>query len=265
MIGSRGQAPADPDRFAWAMQVATCPRASAWDPVWVWHHQMGPINLWLAELLAAELDLRPDTRLLDMGCGAGATSMFLAMEYGVQVWAADLWIDPTDNLARLREAGLDRQVFPLRVDASKELPFADDFFDVAFSVDAYHYFGMGEDYLPTYVRVVRPGGQIGVIVPGDSADSHEWEFRSARWWRSLWEKSGVVDISVADDLPGGHDLWLRFLEASAAWTGSGDPHSEPDAELLFSPGGSTLGFTRLVGIRTPPPDSNTQAVDTSRP
>ena len=146
--------PADPDTFAEVMRVPQCHRASAWDPVWVWHHHMGPTNIWLAELLADEMDLRPGMRVLDMGCGAAATSLFLAMEYGVEVWAADLWIDPTENLERIRGAGLDNRVFPLRVEATL-LPFADGWFDALFSVDAYHYFGMSEDYLDTYARMAR--------------------------------------------------------------------------------------------------------------
>ena len=85
----------------------------------------------------------------DMGCGAAATSLFLALEYDVEVWAADPWIDPTDNLARVRDAGLDRRVYPLRVDADALL-FADGWFDALFSVDAYHYFGMRDHFLASY-------------------------------------------------------------------------------------------------------------------
>jgi SAM-dependent methyltransferase len=217
--------------------------------VWVWHHHMGPTNIWLAELLASQMRLRPGMRVLDMGCGSAATSLFLALEYDVEVWAADLWIDPTDNLDRIREAGLDQQVYPLRVDAAA-LPFADGWFDALFSVDAYHYFGMSDDFLPTYAALVEPGGQIGVVVPGDSAHSPTWDsFRSVNWWRELWEREGVVDIELADDLPGGRALWLRFLEANAAWTGTGELPDQPDGELLFSEQGATLGFTRLVATR----------------
>jgi cyclopropane fatty-acyl-phospholipid synthase-like methyltransferase len=210
---------------------------------------MGPTNLWLAELLASQMQLRAGMRVLDMGCGSAATSLFLALEYDVEVWAADLWIDPTDNLARIREAGLDQQVYPLRVDAAA-LPFADGWFDALFSVDAYHYFGMSEGFLATYAALVQPGGQIGMVVPGDSADSSTWEsFRSANWWRELWEREGVVDIALADDIPDGRALWLRFLEANAAWTGTGELADQPDGELLFSEHGESLGFTRLVATR----------------
>ena len=249
LVGRRGSAPADPARFAEIMRVPACPRASTWDPVWVWHHHMGPTNIWLAELLANEMRLRPGMRVLDMGCGAAATSLFLAVEYDLEVWAADLWIDPTDNLARIREAGLDQRVYPLSVDAAA-LPFADEWFDALFSVDAYHYFGMSGDFLESYAALVRRGGQIGIVVPGDSADSMTWDsFRSANWWRALWEGSGLVDIELADDIPGGRALWLRFLEANAAWTGTGELEDQPDGELLFSEHGAALGFTRVVANR----------------
>jgi len=71
----------------------------------------------LGEQLAGsvERDLREArasslVNVLDMGCGAAATSLFLALECDFEAWAADLWIDPTDNLARVRQAGLDRRV-----------------------------------------------------------------------------------------------------------------------------------------------------------
>jgi SAM-dependent methyltransferase len=248
MFGRRGSA-ADPDRFAELMVVEACPRASMWDPAWIWSHHMGPTNLWLAELLVERMDLRPGMRVLDMGCGAAATSMFLATEYDVEVVAADLWIDPSDNFARIMEAGLEDRVLPLRVEADS-LPFADGWFDASISIDAYHYFGMQPEFLDRYAALVKPGGEIGVVVPGDLDDSGTWEtFRSASWWRALWERSGVVDVSVADEIPGGRELWLRFLEASAAWSGSGDVHAEPDAELLFSEQGGSLGFTRIIATR----------------
>ena len=73
MIGLRGFGPADPGRFAQVMRVPSCPRASAWDPVWVWHHQMGPTILWLAEWLAGEMQLRPGLRTRRW-CGPEARS-----------------------------------------------------------------------------------------------------------------------------------------------------------------------------------------------
>ena len=80
--------------------------------------------MWLAEWLAEKMDLRPGMRVLDLGCGRALSSIFLHREFGVQVWAADLWFSPAENVRRVRDAGAEGGVFPLRADA-KALPFAE--------------------------------------------------------------------------------------------------------------------------------------------
>ena len=78
---------------------------------------------WLTEWLATALDLRPGMRVLDLGCGRAASSIFLHREFGVQVWATDLWFDASENDWRIRDAGVEDGVFPLHSDA-RSLPFA---------------------------------------------------------------------------------------------------------------------------------------------
>ncbi|MCL1975683.1 MAG: class I SAM-dependent methyltransferase, partial [Firmicutes bacterium] len=86
---------------------------SKYDASWIEQNWMGPNPLWLAEDLCEQLDLRPGMKVLDMGCGKGITSVFLAQEYGVNVFANDLWISATDNLRRFEEAGVADKVFPI--------------------------------------------------------------------------------------------------------------------------------------------------------
>jgi cyclopropane fatty-acyl-phospholipid synthase-like methyltransferase len=127
---------------------------------------MGPNAVWLTESLTQAMDLKPGMRVLDMGCGKALSSIFLAREFGVQVWANDWWIDATSNWKRVCEAGLQDQVFPLHAEAHA-LPYADGFFDAILSMDAYHYFGTDDLYLGGHcARLLKPGGQIGIIVPG---------------------------------------------------------------------------------------------------
>ena len=64
------------------------PRTSRYHPKWIIAGVSGGSNsLWLTEWLAEALDLRPGMRVLDLGCGRGASSIFLRREFGVQVWA----------------------------------------------------------------------------------------------------------------------------------------------------------------------------------
>lgn len=126
---------------------------------------MGPNAVWLAEALSDRMQLEPGMRILDTGCGKALSSIFLAREFGVEVLAADLWIKPTDNLRRSTELGVGNRVHPIYAEAHT-LPFAEGFFDALVSIDAYHYLGTDDLYLGYYSRYVKPGGQIGIVVPG---------------------------------------------------------------------------------------------------
>jgi cyclopropane fatty-acyl-phospholipid synthase-like methyltransferase len=111
-------------------QTPRYPRASAYDIDWMMDNMMGPNAIWLMESLADRLHLEPGMRLLDMGCGKAISSIFLAREYGVQVWATDLWISATENWDRIRHTDVESLVFPIFADAHA-LPFAEAFFDTA--------------------------------------------------------------------------------------------------------------------------------------
>src|SRR4051795_15316 len=117
------------------------PRSAKYHAEWVLASISGSANpRWLSEWLAAALELRPGMRVLDLGCGRAASSIFLRREFGVQVWAADLWFSPSENLRRIRDAGVEDGVFPIRADA-RSLPFAAEFFDAVTCIDAFLYFG----------------------------------------------------------------------------------------------------------------------------
>ncbi|MGA2132617.1 MAG: methyltransferase domain-containing protein [Bryobacteraceae bacterium] len=93
----------------------------------------------MTEWLAAALDLRPGMRVLDLGCGRAASSIFLRREFGVQVWVAD-------NSQRIRDAGVADGVFPIHADA-RSLPFATDFFDAIVCIDSIPHCGTDDLYL----------------------------------------------------------------------------------------------------------------------
>ena len=222
---------------------------------------MGPNVLWLTESLSQVIDLEPGMRVLDMGCGKAISSIFLAKEFDVQVWATDLWIKPTENWQRVRDAGLEKQVFPVHAEAHT-LPFAHDFFDAIVSMDSYHYYGTDDLYIGHFVRFLKPDGQIGIVVPGlvqelTSAEPPEhlapywyWDFcsfHSPDWWRRHWEKTGFVEVELADMIPDGWKHWQKSGEISAEWL----DRSADEAEMVRTDGGKNLGFTRMVARRTP--------------
>jgi SAM-dependent methyltransferase len=232
------------------------PRSASYDPEWVLDNLMGPNVLWLTEALSRVMALTPGMRVLDMGCGRAISSIFLAKEFGLQVWATDLWIDANDNWQRVSAAGVTDRVFPIHAEAHA-LPFADGFFDALLSLDAYHYFGTDDLYLGYYSRFVRPGGQIGIVVPGlrreftDGLPEHLipywvwecWSFHSPQWWRSHWEKTGQVEVTHADLIPDGWKHWLKWQEVCLE---QGLPTDQQETDMVRIDAGRNLGFTRLV-------------------
>src|ERR1700683_2544811 len=166
-------------------------------------------------------------RVLDLGCARAMTSIFLAKEFGAEVWATDLWIDATSNLERILAAGVEDLGVPIHSEAHA-LPFAEGFFDVLVSVDAYQYFGTADLYIGYVTSFLREGGRLGVVVPAlleelddeilvSLAPCWEWDFccfHGPEWWRHHWNKTGKARVDVADVLEDGWKDWYRFDEAS---------------------------------------------------
>ncbi len=232
------------------------PRASTYHPDWVIANASGGANaLWLIEWLAPSLNLKPGMRVLDLGCGRVMSSIFLHREYGVQVWATDLWISASENLQRLRDVGVDGGVFPLHCDA-RSLPFAAGFFDAIVCVDCLNYFGTDDLYLNYLAQFVKPGGAIGMVGAGLISEIESgvpealrpvwaqgfWSFHSAAWWRRHWERTGIVGIEVAETMPDGWKRWVEWQRAVA-------PDNTAEIQAVEADAGRTLGYIRVMGRR----------------
>jgi SAM-dependent methyltransferase len=234
------------------------PRSNRYHPSWlIAGCSSGANPLWLAEWLSAAVDLRPGARVLDLGCGRAMSSIFLRREFGVEVWAVDLWFSASENLRRIRDAGVDDGVYPIRAE-SRSLPFADDFFDAIVSFDSFPYYGTDDHYLNYLARFVKPGGAIGIAGAGvlrefegrvPEALAAWWEpnmhcLHSADWWRRHWDKTRIVDIDVADSMPEGWRLWVDWQRVVA-------PGNLVEIDAVESDGGNSLGYVRVAARRRP--------------
>ncbi len=232
------------------------PRASRYQPDWVLAGVSGGANsLWLTEWLTAALDLRPGMRVLDLGCGRAASSVFLRREFGVQVWATDLWFSASENLRRVRDAGVADGVFPIHADA-RSLPFAAEFFDAVVSIDSFFYYGTDDLYLNDLARFVKPGGPIGIAGAGlvrefdGPLPEHLrawwtpdlWCLHSADWWRRHWGRTGIVAVEAADTMPDGWRRWLDWHRVVA-------PDNAAEIAAIEADAGRWLGYVRVVGRR----------------
>lgn len=203
------------------------PRAAKYDPEWQLENEMGCPCLWLTEAVSGKMHLKPGMKVLDLGCGNAMSSIFLAKEYGVQVYATDLWINASDNLKRIREAGTEELVTPIRAEAHA-LPYAEDFFDAVISVNSYQFYGTADNYFNEHLgKYVKQGGEIGFALPGifkefddlvpEYLKEHWWNdfyyFHSLDWWKRHFKRCNTVDIIFADDYDGYGSEMMPLWEA----------------------------------------------------
>jgi SAM-dependent methyltransferase len=234
------------------------PRSSRYHPDWIVSSVSGGANsIWLTEWLAEAMHLNPGMRVLDLGCGRGASSIFLHREFDVQVWATDLWFSVDERAQRIRDAGAEHAVFPIQADA-RALPFAAGFFDAVVSIDSFVYYGTDDLYLSYLARFVKPEGRIGIAGAGLTQEidgpvpehlNAWWEpslacLHSADWWRRHWQRSGIAHVEVADTMADGWTHWLTWQQ-----TVSPDNHLEIDA--VTSDHGRHLGYVRAIARRRP--------------
>ncbi len=232
------------------------PRANKYNPEWLVAGISGAANpLWLTEWLTSAIDLQPEMRVLDLGCGRGASAIFLHREFGVEVWATDLWFDASEKWQRIRDAGVDKHVFPLRANA-RSLPFATEFFDAIVSIDSFVYYGTDDLYLQYLARFLKPGGYLGIAGAGLTKEIEGpipehlkswWTpdcycLHSASWWRKHWERSAVVDVELADTMPDGWRLWLDWHKVIA-------PDNKVEIDAIEADAGSHIGYVRAVARR----------------
>ena len=192
------------------------PRTAKYDKRWIRENALGENALCQAESLARHLPFISGMRVLELGCGKAISSIFLAREFAVQVWATDSGISATENFQRAVVLETATHVFPMRVDAHS-LPFAKNFFDAVVAIDSYLYFGTDERYLPYIAQFIKPGGFIGVLDIGFRREIRSIEeapeylrpqyekywssIHTVQWWKQHWQKTGLVDIQNAEFLP----------------------------------------------------------------
>ena len=239
---------------------ATYPRSAHYDPQWVREHSMGENVLFNLESLTSLIALQPGMRVLDLGCGKAISSIFLAKEYGVQVWSVDEAISPTENLVRVQEAGQADNVFPLQGNA-RELPFPEEYFDAVLVVDSYTYFGTDEKYLPYICKFIKPGGYLAIAdvcftyeittlqqVPAFLRKDFQnyWYFiHGIAWWQQLWEKTGLVEIKTAEILPAADLIRQEYIRDF-----KDRKFKDPFVRALAADSKGLISFFRLIARRT---------------
>ncbi len=200
---------------------------------------LGGGGLYLAARMVRAMHLRAGDMVLDLGCGRGRTAVFLAKHFGVRVMAVDLDTSATFLNQKLAASGCRDQVVPLQLDVTKQLPFAEDYFDAVFSMNSFSFYGGNVDFLHHLLIHLKAGGQlcIGSEVltdefteeqlrdpppvyaftlppPNDHVNVFEGDFlhqHTPGWWRQLFETSGLLQVDYCQELEDADVLYEELV------------------------------------------------------
>ncbi len=194
----------------------------------IYDQTIGGGALYLAARMVRTMRLQPGDIVLDLGCGKGATSIFLARNFRVRVIAVDLWTEATELNAKFARRGYRGRIVPLHLDVTRELPFADDYFDAIFSMNSFSFYGGSIEFLQHLLPHLKRGGQlcIGSEVltdeftpaqlqhppavysfklppPNQNVDVFEDDFKKQHtpaWWKRLFEASSLLRVTHCAEL-----------------------------------------------------------------
>lgn len=228
-------------------------KTEQYDKNFIIQNMMGPNSMIILEELIEDLPLKKGMRVLDLGCGTGLTSVFLVKEYGVFVFAVDLWVSATDNLKRFKEMHLDDSIIPIHSDAHS-LPFPDQYFDAVISVDAYHYFGNNDEYFSKKLRpLLKEDALVAIAFPGMKYEVHNhipdemqkyWDdealntWHSIEWWKPKFEKV-LKDFEIKE--------MKCFDKAWSDWLSCENPYAIEDRDMIAADGGRYMNLISITG------------------
>ena len=197
---------------------------------------MAPGGLLLADRMAVQLSLRPGERVLDLGCGRGQSSVFLASIHGAEVVSVDLWVSAAERQQGAVQASVGGLVTPLQGDIGRGLPAGLGAFDAIFCMQAFHCFGTRAPVVRYLASLLRPGGRICFAqgcfreepapLPALFQQTDGWHaeyerYHSPGWWREHVAASGLFDVTTAEEIEEGPVIWeddVLYRGDRAGWS-----------------------------------------------
>lgn len=162
----------------------------------------------LAERMLERLDLRPDSRVLDLGCGDGWTARLVARSL---TEGAVFGLDVSGEmvlLARRLSAELENTLFA--PGAAEEIPWAEDYFTHVLSIESAYYWTETVLAAKEIFRVTAYGGSFHILINyyEENPYSAGWDREtglplhrlSAEQWALLFRDAGFEEV-VTDQIP----------------------------------------------------------------
>ena len=113
----------------------------------------------IEELLTWVGEIKPET-ILDVGCGIGGSSLYLAEKFDAKVTGITLSPVQANRAKERSQAANLGDTTDFQVANALEMPFADDSFDLVWSLESGEHMPDKAKFLAECFRVLKPGGRL---------------------------------------------------------------------------------------------------------
>jgi ubiquinone/menaquinone biosynthesis C-methylase UbiE len=167
--------------------------------------------------LAELCQINRESKILEVGCGTGGNSCYLANKYGCQIVGIDI---ASHMVEQAKERAKTQQLTDLvsfQVGDAYNIEFSDNTFDVVLTVFVSQFLDPQRAF-PGFLRVLRSGGIFGInemyradeipdkalirVEEGEKIFREITELpftlRSPSLWREEFEKSGFIDVFIEE-------------------------------------------------------------------
>ncbi len=201
----------------------------------IYNDFIGCGGLYLASEMVRKMNLKKGDIVLDLGCGMGETSIYLAKNFGVTVIGVDFWNPAAQLLEKAQNNGVSDKVVPLQIDITQNIPFSDNYFDAIFCMNSLFMFGENKEFLDRLIATLKVGGTLCVgsesfnkepsftsIEDVPTVYSFDWhwkvweecysKYHSPNWWRSHIGSIDSLKVTYCEELEDGRALFEDFAQ-----------------------------------------------------
>jgi arsenite methyltransferase len=190
----------------------------------------------LTERLGVLLELTPESRVLDVASGRGASALFLAERFGCEVMGVDYSRQNVEQAnAEAAAKGIGGRAVFEQGDA-EAVPFGDDSFDAVICECAFCTFPDKRAAAAEFARVVRTGGRAGLsdltrgpVLPKELDGLLAW----------------VACIADAQPV----ENYVRYLSEAGFRVDRAEPHDEALLEMVDRIRMKLLGVEIMAGLK----------------
>jgi ubiquinone/menaquinone biosynthesis C-methylase UbiE len=196
----------------------------------VYENMIGCGGLYLATKMLRQMNIKKGDIILDLGCGLGTTSLYLARNFDITVIAVDFWNSPEVLIKKASSEGIQNRIIPLQIDITKGIPFAENYFDAIFCLNSLFMFGEKAEFLKNLLKTLKVGGTLCLgsecfnkepdyksvaDVPKVYNFEYDWgvweecfsKYHSPQWWSSLLTGTDMLSVTYCQETDDGAILW----------------------------------------------------------